>query len=68
MHRNIDIMVYTSYIVIKGDEKFTSNAVSEICPSATTIGIEVDKETLLPKEVTLDIPTLMKCTPSFFLY
>ena len=37
----IDIIVYnTNYMVIKGDKELTSNnAVSEICPSATTIAL-----------------------------
>ena len=60
----IDIIVYnTNDMVIKGDKELTSNnAVSEICPSATTIAIKVDKETLLSKGVTLNLPPLMKCT------
>ena len=65
VHGKIDIMVYnTSYTVLKGDKTFTSNAVSQICPSATTIAINwVDKEILLPKGVSLDISAYMKCTP-----
>lgn len=41
-----------SYIVVKSDKKFTSNAVCEVWPSATNIAITVDKETLLEGGVT----------------
>ena len=53
MHRNIDLIVNNkSYIVVKSDKTFTSNAVCEVWPSATNIVVTADKETLLERGVT----------------